>query len=811
MQSLVRIFGSVLLIFSTAFYSKAQVEIKGNGNTSGSKTLITKNVDSDTSVVILDNGYVGIGTTEPSARLEINGHISQTGTGSSVFVGEGAGINDDLDNNCNTFMGWRSGYDNTTGLMNTFTGYKSGTNNVSGQRNTFIGTISGRDSETGSWNTFIGTSTGSLNSSGSYNLFAGYNSGYWNDDGNSNTFLGTYTGMNNRSGYNNVFIGYMSGSANQSGSNNIFIGQQSGSFMRSSNKLIIENSAADSADALIYGEFDNDILSFNGDVGIGTITPQAKLHVMGGLCLEDGTQATDRYLQCDEYGNTSWVDVDFSEDDDWTITNDSNLVSGVPGNVGIGTSNPSALLGLANAGSDYFENTSFNISIFSDSEAAYSRIKFLRSHSPTIDDDSTSAAVTLDGDKLGQLQFSGIRQNTGGAGSQSGAGWISMVQKGDATTLGVPGQMQFVTADGLGSRTERMVIDPDGKIGVGTTDPQNTLHVYSETAAALALQGNDGWIGIELEDETGAQTAAIGFMNNGNGISSFDFTNQKAGGTFSFYTEDAATRSISTRLFIDNDGDVGIGTASPSMRIDADDGSVNAERYYDSFNNYYYMNPAGTSVISSVDAKGSYDRLATDNSVLSRVNETTSGAGFVGTYGPNGNANIQMNNLSGYPDNGYLAVMDSNGDVQAGIFVDENGDGVISGDLKSFFMDHPGERGKEIWYASLEGPEAAAYIRGTAKLTDGKCIVKLPGHFEHVASNKGLTVQVTPLSAKSKGLAVIRKNNKRIEVRELNNGNGNYEFDFIVTGVRKGYENFRVIRSDDEVKSGKHKVVLSRN
>jgi hypothetical protein len=58
----------------------SQVEIKGTGTTSATKTLITKNSNSDTSVLVRDDGRVGIGTTSPTQKLEVNGMIySATG------------------------------------------------------------------------------------------------------------------------------------------------------------------------------------------------------------------------------------------------------------------------------------------------------------------------------------------------------------------------------------------------------------------------------------------------------------------------------------------------------------------------------------------------------------------------------------------------------------------------------------------------------------------------------------------------------------------------------------------------------------
>ena len=55
-------------------------------------------------------------------------------------------------------------------------------------------------------------------------------------------------------------------------------------------------------------------------------------------------------------------------------------------------------------------------------------------------------------------------------------------------------------------------------------------------------------------------------------------------------------------------------------------------------------------------------------------------------------------------------------------------------------------------------------------------------------------MQLTPLSAKSTGLAVVEKSVDRLVVRELGNGDGTYDFDYMVMAVRKGYEDYQVIR-----------------
>jgi hypothetical protein len=130
------------------------------------------------------------------------------------------------------------------------------------------------------------------------------------------------------------------------------------------------------------------------------------------------------------------------------------------------------------------------------------------------------------------------------------------------------------------------------------------------------------------------------------------------------------------------------------------------------------------------------------------------------------------------------------------------GQGVVAADVKSFRSQHPSDANKEIWYASLEGPEAAAYVRGTTKLMDGTAVITLPEHFVAVANPEGTTVQLTPRSAQSRGLAVVEQSSDRVVIRELGGGTGSYEFDFLVMSVRKGFENFEVIRDKGDPSTG---------
>ncbi len=93
----------------------------------------------DRALVVDTAGKVGIGTTTPSAPLEVSGRISQIGLGGSTYLGYQTGNVDDLSDNFNTGIGYQSLYYNTTGDHNTASGCRSLHSNTTGYYNTASG------------------------------------------------------------------------------------------------------------------------------------------------------------------------------------------------------------------------------------------------------------------------------------------------------------------------------------------------------------------------------------------------------------------------------------------------------------------------------------------------------------------------------------------------------------------------------------------------------------------------------------------------------------------------------------------------
>jgi hypothetical protein len=106
-----------------------------------------------------------------------------------------------------------------------------------------------------------------------------------------------------------------------------------------------------------------------------------------------------------------------------------------------------------------------------------------------------------------------------------------------------------------------------------------------------------------------------------------------------------------------------------------------------------------------------------------------------------------------------------------------------------------------IQYSSLVGPEAAIYIRGKAELDGGRTYISFPDHFSDTVVPSSITVSLTPRSADSFGLAAVEVDAEGMEVAELQNETGTYFFDYVVYGVRKGYEDYQVYMDASEAQS----------
>jgi hypothetical protein len=176
-----------------------------------------------------------IGTTDSQAltvrlnntakvRFETNGTISTLNTGYSVFLGENAGINDDLTDNDNVFIGYESGTANTTGYSNVAMGKQSLYSNTTGSRNSSYGDLSLYSNTTGYGNCAFGRHSMKENLTGERNVAVGHGAILKNTSGNDNTGIGTIALYSNTTGNNNTSVGSSSMRDNTTGSDNVAVG-----------------------------------------------------------------------------------------------------------------------------------------------------------------------------------------------------------------------------------------------------------------------------------------------------------------------------------------------------------------------------------------------------------------------------------------------------------------------------------------------------------------------------------------------------------------------------------------------------------
>ncbi|WP_435578181.1 tail fiber domain-containing protein [Gilvibacter sp.] len=166
--------------------------------------------------------------------------------GSSLFLGSGAGANDDGGNN-NVGIGDQSLSTVTSGTNNAAVGFASLQANTSGRRNTAIGYSSLATNTTGGSNTSIGQESMFSNTTGAVNVAIGNRALYYHDEGAWNIGIGGNSMFNiaGTSSYNisiggnaligasigvttsrNIAIGYESARSIATGADNIAIGYQ---------------------------------------------------------------------------------------------------------------------------------------------------------------------------------------------------------------------------------------------------------------------------------------------------------------------------------------------------------------------------------------------------------------------------------------------------------------------------------------------------------------------------------------------------------------------------------------------------------
>jgi hypothetical protein len=271
-------------------------EAAGSNNTSGTDNTSVGNYSGYSNLIGQRNTSLGrrAGYSNKDSDNTHIGHWAGTSSDNgekNVFIGAFAGEQSEAD--FNVAIGYESGRVATSAaISNTFTGYQSGKQNTSGSHNSYFGQGTGELNQTGIQNTMIGSRAGESNTTNN-NTFVGYMSGADVTTGGSNTFVGKGSGENVLGGSNNVFVGEGAGNNNVTGLRNVYIGTGAGEGLNStyvgndnvyigyevgrtaieSQRLRIANTGT--GNPLIFGEFDN------YQIGINNSAPAATLQIDG--------------------------------------------------------------------------------------------------------------------------------------------------------------------------------------------------------------------------------------------------------------------------------------------------------------------------------------------------------------------------------------------------------------------------------------------------------------------------------------------------------------------------------------------------
>ena len=314
-------------------------------------------------------------------------------------------------------------------------------------------------------------------------------------------------------------------------------------------------------------QVDTDVLyvnTTNNNVGIGTDNPLSTLHVAGPSTLatqgtvlkientadQGSSQDIHIYNQYDRdigikfetLGGTNYIWQDSNSDDSLILssggtnrTNDTTLIINQSHNVFV----PNGKVGIGMTSAD--------------------NLLTLQSSGDTILQINRKDDTIAGGNRTGIIQFGA--KGSWGTNLQTSKIWSYAEETFTSTANGT--SLRFFTTElGAAAPTEKMIIDTNGNVGIGTDNPVAKLHVNAGTSNTVGyFESTDARSRIVLKDNSGeVHLNAIG-------------------DNITFETSASGTE----RMRITSAGNVGIGTTSPSYKL-----SVNGTIQSDLIRGYTY-------------------------------------------------------------------------------------------------------------------------------------------------------------------------------------------------------------------------------
>ncbi|MFA5932017.1 MAG: tail fiber domain-containing protein [Candidatus Paceibacterota bacterium] len=519
-----------------------------------------------TGLQVGSTGNVGIGTTTPNNLIQVANLIDFNNT--------------DFD----TKLGYQAGKNIVAGAINnTFIGYQTGLSSAVGSTS-----IAG-------YNTAIGFQSFFSNTTGYSNVAVGYQTLFLNTTGVQNVANGISALGNNTTGNNNTANGANSLLLNSTGSGNVALGYGAGKYETGSNAFYINNVqqsslANDKAFSLLYGKFSGvagsltgQQLTVNGNLGIGTITPNNLLQVAGLIDFDNASFLTSLGYQAgtaNYYNSYVGYQSGFSN-----VAGGNNTAIGYQALYSNGTSyntavGASALASASSGGNNSAlgaESLAANSSGSSNNAMGYQSLRF----NTTGINNNAIGTFALRANTTGSNN-SAVGYNAGrfiADGFSSNSIGSSSLFLGNDSKANADGQTNQIVigASAIGIGSNSVVLGNDsilttalkGSVGIGTVIPSGILSV-------TPTQYSTGTASQSLTTVTGVGTVWTSAMVG----SQFVFANGTSAGTITaFGSTTSLTVSTSqtvasqayniayTGLQVGSTGNVGIGTTAPGALL----------------------------------------------------------------------------------------------------------------------------------------------------------------------------------------------------------------------------------------------------